>query len=260
MPTSEQYIEAARRKLKADTIVIDLADNTHKVSFYNQTPDCRTRDPISVTPEEAEAVALEPKQEWKNELCMMCLAQVPHNHAVCFDCADRPGLEPKPEHLSSTEMTEVAKKFAQSCHNHNICDCCKRMTDAAFEAGKASLKPFDVEALGILIAHTDMDELTSHEIAQEIADNFAAPERKPITVTDLIKAFGMGFDRMLNNMQSYDEMAGKLSAYLNLQPAPVEAERCPRCDHDADAITRTGECVWDTCDCLYKFHRERGTV
>ena len=50
MATNEQIIEAARRKLKADTIIIDMKqEGMYKVSFINQTPDCRIRDPISVT-------------------------------------------------------------------------------------------------------------------------------------------------------------------------------------------------------------------
>lgn len=144
--------------------------------------------------------------------------------------AEAVAQSPKQEHLSSTEMTEIAKNFAQSCHNHNICDFCKRMTDAAFEAGKASLKPWDAMRIAeYATSYYDAESEDAYQLAKELEQKFAAPERKSCTeeqawdiYTKVFPENDSGLPKIAKNMLA---LMHAINDVLGLQPAPVEAER-----------------------------------
>lgn len=234
MPTNEQYIEAARRKLKPFQITIDAAENAYYVSFMNQTPDCRIRDPISVTQEEAEAVALYPKQE--------------------HDCQ---------ESISGS------------------CPCVRDTYSHGYEADKASLKPFDVDALPerkpwnamkiaeFATSYYDAESEDAYQLAKELEQKFEAPERKSWACTQ------KQADTILNKMRDkgilaehYDEAVALrhvINEVLGLHTAPVEAEpACPDCEHSEGLDQESHDLGEDycafTCICTNQFHHERGTV
>ncbi len=215
MTRHEQIIEAARRKLKADTITIYMAEeNTYKVSFINQTPDCRIRDPISVTHQEVEAVALEPKQEHD------------HNDGFCVKCA-----------------AMVSEAYQRGVDSNG--KCVKISAESVYDFLQERFRPF-------------LKGVNFRMLAQAIVDNFVAPERRPITFENLLEAFG-SYDEMKTGYHSLGEIAERLNAVLNLQPAPVEAERCELCDH-SDGASANVWCKHEYCECGDPFHRERGTV
>lgn len=264
MPTNDQIIEAARKKLTADTIITDLYDGvSFKVSFFHQTPDCRTREPVSVTLEEAEAVALDQNQE--------------HDHAAsqCDACRRLValGVSQGRSSLSRLDRDDVVSVLVDSYKNANWMQVSfSELADAIcakFAAPDSKLERFDVDQLAWHLDGMVRYHGYPREVAKHIAATMAAPALPLCTEEEANVILNSCNDKLAawNNPFSDVNRASILAAVINevfAISSPEQEDRCPDCDHkdgayrDPEDDDITMFCGWKQCNCVNRFHRDRG--
>lgn len=223
MPSNERIALLAKQKaakLDIEWIAppISALGDRYVVQFKNGLR-------VYLSREEIDAVA----QEQKQEGCPECGCSADFNkHRRCYECGSC-------EHSFHSEFTYPAKVSGtvaqEPKHEHDELACekfakrlCENAYNDGFEAGKASLPPFDVDTVA---EHVKQKQLMKNgfadirEMVQDIAAHFAVPERKPITPEQIYDAL---YDELRTSPDICKRVADRIAS---LQTAPVEAERKP---------------------------------
>ena len=204
MPTNEQIIEAARKRLMPQLVRSyvdsrgDLA-TTHEVFF---------RDSVHVADYEAEAVGLEPKQERVHEI------------DACDDCMKIAVPQYERGYKDGTSFGQASSQEHDHEESRNVVE----EYDRGFKAGKASLKPLDTAGLRKLLRWSQwlriLNDASINRITDAIADHFAVPQPLAITGDDIIavsrKAKGVG----VPTQAAADELATLFNEHFSLKPEP----------------------------------------